>query len=171
MAKKIILFNIVIIFASAVIAHAQTNPFAELMTAPNENDDSEIITSAQQMYQKFTQDTSTAAPHWLIETEKILNPFISKIPQPDTPVPTTKDQNQQRFAIPQNVTTPKGAEPPPMPNYKISGLVWNTQKPQAILDNTIVNVGDNLKGWTIVDISKNGILIEFTDQTQYFIEP
>ncbi len=171
MIKKFFLVNIIFIITSGALACAQINPFADLMAAPDNSADNEIIASAQQMYQKLTQGTSAAMPDMPIAAEGILNPFISKIPQPENPAPMPEDKDQQRFAIPQNITAPKGAEPPPMPNYKISGLVWNTQKPQAILDNTIVTIGDNLKGWTIVDISKEGILIEFTDQTQYFIEP
>ena len=50
----------------------------------------------------------------------------------------------------------KGVEIKP-PNLVIYGLVWNTDLPQAIVNNQVVNIGDKVSGSEITDISAEGV--------------
>jgi competence protein ComGC len=54
----------------------------------------------------------------------------------------------------------KPLEPPPL--VKIEGLLWNTNKPQAIVAGRILNVGDEVEGFKILEIGKEGITIEYS---------
>jgi len=61
------------------------------------------------------------------------------------------------------------------PDLIIQGLIWNTDFPQAIVNNTIVTVGDIIDEAEILDINREGIMIkykekEFPIKVQLFIE-
>ena len=45
------------------------------------------------------------------------------------------------------------------PTLKISGLVWDSEQPQAIVNNAIVSMGDQIEGWTVTVINEQGIEI------------
>lgn len=47
------------------------------------------------------------------------------------------------------------------PALKVSGLLWNANRPQAIVNDQIVDVGDRIKNSTIKSIHHKGIDIEF----------
>ena len=103
----------------------------------------------------------------------IRSPFEPRIPKEEidliapepTPIPTPKTTVKP---------APKGREPPkpevPLPIFQVNGLVWDTERPQAILDSQVINVGDTIKGCTVMDIDKNGILLNFQDRT-FTVQP
>ena len=47
-----------------------------------------------------------------------------------------------------------------LPKFEIKGLIWNTEVPQAIVDNDIVKSGDFVKGVRVVKIEKKGIMVD-----------
>jgi hypothetical protein len=51
------------------------------------------------------------------------------------------------------------------PDLRITGLVWNTNRPQAIINEKVVDVGDSIEDAIIVAINKTGIEISFQGQT------
>lgn len=53
----------------------------------------------------------------------------------------------------------------PLPDLKIAGVVWNTDRPQAIVDGKIVGIGDTVSGVNIVNIEKTGITISAGGRT------
>ncbi|MBU4334593.1 MAG: hypothetical protein KKD07_09145, partial [Candidatus Omnitrophica bacterium] len=59
---------------------------------------------------------------------------------------------------------------PEPPQMIISGLVWNSDRPQAIVNNKVIDVGDTIETVQIVAIRKEGIEIEFQGKT-ITIEP
>ena len=112
--------------------------------------------------------------------DSIANPFIEKISEPITAPPspksiknpaspvnkttvpeetatqTTPVPGQPKFTNPlKSVKTKKPEEIKP-PALTINGLVWNTDKPQAIINNKILGLGDVIEGATIVDINPAG---------------
>jgi len=103
------------------------------------------------------------------------NPFIPQLPRPGqafepeearepqsqpTPLPRPADRTALR---------PQETDVPP-PVFTINGLVWNTPRPQAIVDNLVRNVGDYIGQWKITEIGKEGIRVKY--QTfEYLIEP
>jgi hypothetical protein len=54
----------------------------------------------------------------------------------------------------------------PLPDINIAGVVWNTDRPQAIINGQIVGIGDTVSGVTILDIKKMGITVLFQGRTE-----
>jgi len=82
----------------------------------------------------------------------------------------TNDLTSEEFAPTetsfQSSEHPDHPEPPepieveeivPLPNVKISGVIWDSDRPQAIINGRIVNIGDNILGIQITEISKTAI--------------
>jgi hypothetical protein len=110
-----------------------------------------------------------------INVEELLknlrNPFLPKIPKNESlnRTPTTAPQITIR-PTQQKTIAPQKAQPI-KPNFRFMGLVWNTKKPQAIIDNQVVKVGDIVgTTWMVTKIVKEGV--EVTSQNiTFFIEP
>lgn len=51
-----------------------------------------------------------------------------------------------------------------LPTIAIQGLIWGSNKPQAIIENKIVRVGDTVNGMTIVDINKEGLTVLYKNR-------
>ena len=45
----------------------------------------------------------------------------------------------------------------PVPTVTITGIIWNSDRPQAIINGKIVNIGDTILDLKITDIQKTGI--------------
>lgn len=54
----------------------------------------------------------------------------------------------------------------PLPGINVAGVVWNTDRPQAIINGQIVGIGDTVSGVTILDIKKMGITVLFQGRTE-----
>ena len=50
------------------------------------------------------------------------------------------------------------------PALKLNGIVWNTNRPQAIINDQIVAIGDTIENSKIVDINKSGVDIIFANK-------
>ena len=103
------------------------------------------------------------------DLDSLRDPFTPQLPLP--PV-----EEIQKPAVPnpphveslpvKNVVMPPSQSPkftPPVsgelkpPEIKISGIIWNTDQPQALINNQMVKVGDQIAEWTIEKIDENGI--------------
>jgi hypothetical protein len=116
----------------------------------------------------------------LRKLENLRDPFQHQLPIPKDepikkPLPGHNEPSKEPPAInpqpiPQNPAQPV---PPPLPQpgqYVLSGLIWDSDKPQAILNGKIVGIGDVIDQWTITRISRDGI--QMTRQNQTFsVEP
>ncbi len=113
----------------------------------------------------------------------LVNPFLDQFPKPIEPVaapapnsvttPTSLPSNQEAVATRLPTETPptlkpgsttssqsvKSSKPQEItfPNFTINGLVWNTDKPQAIINSNVVSVGDSIEDSVIVDINQTGV--------------
>lgn len=78
----------------------------------------------------------------------IRNPFA--IVTPPVPQPTTSPKRQlaQRPAPKPVVIKPK-----PLPVFKLGGIIYERNRPHAIINATVVQVGDTLEGFRIVEIT------------------
>lgn len=54
----------------------------------------------------------------------------------------------------------------PLPGIHITGVVWNTDRPQAIINGQIAGIGDMVSGVKIIDIQKTGITVLFQDRSE-----
>lgn len=107
----------------------------------------------------------------------VLTPFARNPFQPQLPVQEEEQPPVKPVEIIKPVDKPKPvtgktssssvkpsaqvAKPQPPPDLKITGLVWNTDRPQAIINGKVVDVGDKIETIQIVSINKNGIEIDF----------
>ncbi|MCK5580374.1 MAG: hypothetical protein KAJ18_03785 [Candidatus Omnitrophica bacterium] len=116
------------------------------------------------------------------ETAKILrslkNPFAPKLPQPvEEPAKSPRKVPKPHVVKkPEPMPVKKGPRPitqkPEIskPNFFISGMVWDTEYPQAIINTQILNVGDRIENWTISHIGPNGVEITYKN-TRFVIKP
>ncbi len=138
----------------------------------------------------FTLAAAAAADENLESTEEALfnklsitvNPFTPKLPKP------LKKDSQKL----QGVNDPKDNPPeiknapailtgltPPMSRQtkesllsqvNVMGIVWDTNRPQAIINGQVVNIGDQIKtgddasALKIVDIRKDGIDVKYNEE-------
>ncbi len=119
----------------------------------------------------------------VFETLPEQDPFTPRVPVEEIQVPRVEPVRPVVAERPVMPPSPPPTEPPPimppvqevlpppipeepLPAINISGLVWNTKRPQAIIDGRIVEIGDMVSGVKIVDIQKGGITVLFQDRTQ-----
>jgi len=57
-----------------------------------------------------------------------------------------------------------------LPDFSVQGLVWGVDKPQAIIDNKVLNVGDEIEGAKVIEITKEGVKINYMDKI-FLIKP
>lgn len=106
------------------------------------------------------------------ETIQEQRPKLVEINPPEVPPPAPKPQPLvQRVEVsqPPPVAQPVYQPPPPprpvMPSLKVTGLVWNTDQPRAIINGQIVGIGDMVQDVKILNISKDSIEILFDGKT------
>ena len=101
-----------------------------------------------------------------------INPFLPQLPpkkEEPPPVPQEPAQNNihSNYQSQQQFTQQAQNVPIEPPVLKISGLVWNTKRPQAIVNGRVVDVGDKFtvgdqaQDVKIISIAKEGIEVEF----------
>lgn len=101
------------------------------------------------------------------------NPFKSLLPEVD---PNTGDNysdgsfnDQLLIPIPEgNIQPQPAAVPEPVkptpPALTLNGIVWNTDRPQAIINDQVLSQGDTIEGARIVSIRKSGINLVFENE-------
>jgi hypothetical protein len=112
---------------------------------------------------------------FLKEIDSIRDPFVSPLAnnkKPDVKPPTPAPVEPPRPVVPvvrppepprpaPIVLPPPVVEPAVSPfsaaGLKINGIVWNTDLPQAIVNDRVVRIGEDLQGAKIVAIKKEGI--------------
>lgn len=61
---------------------------------------------------------------------------------------------------------PAKTEPgqPTLPDFSVQGLIWGTGKPQAIINNKVYNIGEQVEGAKIIEISRDGVKVSYQDK-------
>lgn len=95
----------------------------------------------------------------IFDAYDLADPFAPKLPIAKE-VKTFELQSQKDVALIREVMPPR---------FTIQGVIWNTDTPQAIVDNVVVGIGGVIKEAYIVDITKEGIKILYQD-TLFFVE-
>ena len=97
------------------------------------------------------------------------NPFIPMLPEPPDIIeePVIERPIDRAPAIETRAPReepPKPPEPVAPPQLNIAGIVWNTDRPQAIINDEVVDVGMTVNGAKIAKITRAGVEIEFKAQ-------
>lgn len=96
------------------------------------------------------------------------NPFQSKRPEVE-PVKIIDQENIYAIKDPipedqieQQIPVQEPVKPIP-PTLILKGIVWDTDRPQAIINDQVLSQGDIIEGARIVSIRKSGINLVFQD--------
>lgn len=162
--RKIFLVIVMLIMCLPQGAYAQLKDFFQSLKGMN-NNDIKVIEDAETMSAKFSHKLPLFDLDINEATKTLVDPFKSQLPEKSEPSPEQKQEIERQVDL-----TPK-LEEVPVPSVHIAGLVWNTQRPQAIIDNDVFEIGDMIGGWTIINISREGITIESETKTQHILKP
>lgn len=55
------------------------------------------------------------------------------------------------------IEPPQVEEIIPMPDVTVSGIIWNSDRPQAIINERVIDIGDTILGIEITEIRKTGV--------------
>jgi len=88
----------------------------------------------------------------IIKPIKPQKPSIIKPVQPRN-IPVTR---KPKFNRPSRTRKP--------PTLNISGVVWNTDRPQAIINDKVIGVGDTISDSVVKDITKTSVIILYGDK-------
>ncbi|MFH1359592.1 MAG: hypothetical protein ABIJ41_00965 [Candidatus Omnitrophota bacterium] len=93
------------------------------------------------------------------------NPFESALPKRQEPIiiQPTPELIMPVRPLPTPIETRPEQEIIP-PSLLISGVIWNTDRPQAIINNMVVNIGDVVEEAKIIDINRSGIKIQYMEK-------
>ena len=117
--------------------------------------------------------------HFRMDFSSVRNPFASKLPKKIQPTvePGTPEKSRSETrteAPPEDRRTSIDAarnlpQERPAIQLQITGLVWNTERPQAIVNSQVVSVGDTIGGNKIIAIRREGIEVLRGEQ-RFFLE-
>jgi len=106
------------------------------------------------------------------------NPFTPQLPKKEVVAPVKKIVEKPVRQVPpkpeplQNINRPVQSNNPVTekiilepPALNITGLIWNSDRPQAIINEQVVDIGDEILATKIVSIEKTGIEILFDGRT------
>jgi hypothetical protein len=118
---------------------------------------------------------------FLRDLNQIRDPFQSQLPPPkEVPVVQAVPQNinpsvnASSEVVFKSIPVPVKVVPPPVkqPDIKamvVKGLIWNTDEPQAIVNDKVVSVGDEIDGVEIISIDQKGV--EFSNKgLKFFVD-
>ncbi len=109
---------------------------------------------------QFKNPFKSCLPEKKVDPEPVLPKIEKSIP----PVqPLTPGKAEPSTVLPKS-SSPKATVNPP--KLDVAGLVWNTNKPQAIINNQVANIGDVIADAEIVEIDSTGVKVLF--QGEYF---
>ncbi len=127
------------------------------------------------MYTALAQGALLEVDSSYFETPPGRNPFSPQVPQqtqelaPVAPIRPVIVEEPQAEIEPLESIVMEHQEPAEestaspieeeAPDLTISGLVWNTDRPQAIVNEEVVGIGDAVAGVHIVDIRRGQITI------------
>lgn len=94
------------------------------------------------------------------------NPFMPQIPSLKKTGTIPKPHPVPIETPPENYTEPQA----PPPQFNISGMIWNTKIPAAIINGHIVKIGDEISSWQVAEINQTGVRMVFQDQ-ELWIKP
>lgn len=168
-------FFIMILTSAPLTAWADIKPAAK-----SQNEHPAIADTLPSTSKPASAQENTAQPKFDNEDEASLilrtlkNPFIPQLPRKEIPEPANKNVDVQPTPevslIPSVDASPTVTPAPTKPDFKIAGMVWNTQRPQAIINGIILDEGESIESWKITSITQKGIKVE-NSGSEYVLKP
>lgn len=81
----------------------------------------------------------------------------------------TSVQRRETVIVP-DVQLPE--TPAPDNKVRLTGILWNTDKPMVIINNHVLGIGDSVDGYLIVDIKEDNVVLkdEQGEETAYYLQ-
>lgn len=102
--------------------------------------------------------------------EKVMPKGIEAISYVDSeriPFEGPFDKEKEKLEVDESIT---------LPALTFQGMVWNSQRPQAIIDNKVYDIGDSIvlgqdqDEIKVKDIAKNGMILEYK-RKEFIVRP
>ena len=103
------------------------------------------------------------------DLDSLRDPFTPQLPLPpeeEIHKPVAQIPPQPVESLPKSTLIPQPLPKQTIKEYllkppvmKISGIIWNSDQPQAIINDQIVKVGDHIEEWTVQKIDQESIEI------------
>lgn len=133
-----ILALVFIVLMAASHGDAARNPFKPQLPPPPEPPQQEIISEQPQRPTISGGEYQPPQQNWNYPVTE----------QPSETIPPVALEE-----VPPEVITP--------PVLTVQGVIWKTDRPQAIINNSVVDIGDHILDTQIVSIQKSNIEIEY----------
>ncbi|MCB9771979.1 MAG: hypothetical protein H6754_05460 [Candidatus Omnitrophica bacterium] len=155
-AFTFLLLNPLLVYAQNISQSPITQLKSIIQTPPPDP----LQTTLEKINQNKNQKNSRTDDDSEEETqiEIFINPFVPQIPKDIKPVavnPQNDNQNLQTQPVPVI----------PTPQFIVSGLIWNSKKPAAIMNGQVVAIGDQVSNWAISEITKDGVRVSYEDRS------
>jgi len=173
------MIKLILIFLAYFIIFSVNPVWAQEKNPPPPFDDPGFSNSKEENVEPPPKTTDREK--FVRELASIRNPFVNQLPLPPVVVPPMKPpmDETQNIETPAQPFTPPGPTPNPdsakpaveirPPDIEIQGLVWDSQRPQAIIGNEVYGIGDLVRDMKILSIKKNGLQVLFQDK-EFFVE-
>lgn len=142
----------------AVYADGQPKPMFQISDKIEEI--TSEINSQMQSEQKKMEDRTREDTETLESFQTLPNPFVPQLPRPKEvalPQPPAQPNVPPTLFIPpenrQPYPDPTPVQEPP-PSLTVQGLIWNSKRPQAIINNQVVDIGDTVQEAKVLAIEK-----------------
>lgn len=152
--------NLLDVLAYAQAPRTEKSPIKEITKAFEAPPDmlNDTLSRVKRLEATTTTKTSDEDLSAESDPDTFRNPFVPQTPQP---VMVT-DDNAGKVPVAQ---VQRERPVVPIPVFTLSGLIWNTKKPAAILNGKIVAIGDQVSNWSVQEITKEGVHVMFENQS------
>jgi hypothetical protein len=121
-------------------------------------------------------ENTTYRPERSVDINNVPNPFISKIPKEAVVVPTPAKSESPAAPSFYNPALPVPPVPPPVARsaeepeapINVQGVIWESEKPQAIINDQIVGIGDQVGKAKVTSIAKSQVVLSYPNKTVTF---
>ena len=112
--------------------------------------------------------------NFIEELDSLKNPFHSPIPALTAQRRMNELQKNKQAQEAGNVKPVEEENPSPVqnpqppvapPKFILSGIIWESPRPQAIINDQIVGIGDVIDHWTVIAIDEGGIKVALGETT------
>jgi len=92
---------------------------------------------------------------------KVKNPFEAQFQE----IKVDESKNKKTIKKEETEKQVNTSEAITLPAMNVTGLVWNSKRPQAIINGQVVNIGDTVSDAKIIKITKNEIEFLYMETT------
>lgn len=163
--KKILILTSILFSLAGMSALAANTPFKVKVTEEQHNLTKQQLTDILKVEKESSGPVHE--PEQASGAEIIANPlndpFLPQTPRPAPPADVAPDA-QPAGGIPSTAPPAKQKPAVQKPSLTISGIIWNSDRPQAIVNNQVVDVGTTVGDTTVLAINKTGIDVLYSGE-------